>query len=416
MIKIKYNITQIKLFSILYAFGLFFMLMLNETAFLSDAFSGWFFYFVQVGIICIGVIDIVLTAKKIRKDVAVQYFHFISAYLLMTLWSILIVLFTHSTSLEIVVTTGLYWIIPIFLSFILYIELKSKAVDLIYKVILLNYTCVIIRTAQVNGIGYFFNIDNYINNYGSMLEVHSVGLSIGLFLIYYYFLYNKYNKKLNWTFWVGIIYMLMCGKRIALIAFIIIVLVCRFVNSNKILLEKKRIRLYSIVLIIIAFLYLIMVKSGAFQAICIALNINPMSRFTTWDLLANQYSLSLLYLGKGIGFSMNYLNNYIISGGSNYWQIAGDVHNDILKTYIDIGCIPFIAYILWFIIGNINFYIKRNQIQTAYMLFLLTFYSVILMFTDNVMRYSLFLMALFLIPVVINDIEKRHKICSGDKV
>ena len=407
MLNIKYKLTHRSLFTFFYSFCLFGMLMLNGIAFFPGVFQGRISYFIQAVIIVLGAIDIGVSIKKIKKDSILQFVRIFMAYFLIFLWSMTIVYYKHSMDFEDVIVSELYWLIPIILAFVTFVELKVEAVELTYKVVLINYTCVIIRTIQVYGIGYFFKIENYLNNYGSMLEVHSIGLSIGLFLIYFYYLHKAYNKKLDWTFWLGIIYMFLCGKRIAMLAFFLVIFIYKLISSQESFLQKKKLKFYVIVLIGLVFLYLIMVKFGLFQMICTSMNINSKSRFETWDLLSDQYSLSPFYLGKGIGFSMNYLDRYIDSGKANYWRIAGDVHNDILKTYIDIGFIPFALYIIWFIKGNIDYYIKRNRIQTAHLFFLLILYTVILMFTDNIMRYSLFLLVLYLMPASMNEIEQQ---------
>lgn len=402
------NIFRIKIYSIFYSFFLFIILMLNEVAFFSGEFQGRTSYYIQLLIIILATIDIILVIQKIKKDTIYQYMRFIFPYVLLLVWSVFLVVLTHSIEMSEVIITGLYWIIPVFLAFVTFVELGTHAIELTYKVILANYTCVIFRCIQTYGIGYFFRIENYVNNYGSILEVHSIGLAIGVFLIYFYFLHNTYGRKLDWIFWFGIVYMFLCGKRIALLAFFLIILIYRYSESRKTILQKKKLRIYTIVLLCIAFLYLFLVRINLFQIVCSLLNINAMSRFETWDILSNQYSLSPFYLGKGIGYSMNFLNDYISSRGYGYWMIAGDVHNDILKTYIDVGFIPFIVYFVWFIRMNVNYYLKRKRVQTAFLFFLVTFYTVILMFTDNIMRYSLYLLVLYLVPVSMCAIEQKH--------
>ena len=113
-------------------------------------------------------------------------------------------------------------------------------------------------------------------------------------------------------------------------------------------------------------------------------------------------------MGNGVGFSMYYLKNLDGIYINDFLNKVGDVHNDILKTYIDVGFWGFIFYMWYLFVKNLKFFLRKNCVETASLYFLLMIYTVFLMFVDNIMRYDLYLMSLFLIPMVYKRCEEER--------
>lgn len=53
-------------------------------------------------------------------------------------------------------------------------------------------------------------------------------------------------------------------------------------------------------------------------------------------------------------------------------------------------------------------FFEKNLIKTGRLYFIIMIYTVILMFTDNIMRYDLYLMTLFLIPMLRKSNEEHE--------
>lgn len=197
-------------------------------------------------------------------------------------------------------------------------------------------------------------------------------------------------------------------KKIAIFAFVAIIFIYKFLKVKINIALKFKLKIFIGIVLIASFAYLIAVKYNLIQQILEIIGINTMTRIETWQELADYYDISPLFLGHGPGFTTYHFKSI---GGiyfNGHWNTVGDAHNDILKAYIDFGFICFVLFISFFTVGNIRYYKKRMN-KTALLFALLITYTVILVFTDNIMRYDLYLIVLYMIPVVCatNEIHMR---------
>lgn len=398
---------KINLFAIIFSVLLFLDLMLQENAFLSSM-KGIWIYIINVLIILIGFCDYIIKKHTLSKKILKDYWHFLALFIIMTIYSLFFCLGKHKIPLDEMLTACLYWIIPICVSGIIFLQLKEDGIRIIYNVILLNYTFVIIKCLAVNGLGYFLKLSTYTNNFGSLLEVHPIGLTLPLFLIYFIVEHIEYGNKISWKLFVGVLYTFMCGKKIALLAFLCSIIVYKCLLFSKRQFSKNKLRILMVLIVVMAIGYLLAVQFDVLTAIALYFGVNFNSRLETWNALKDTYVISPLFTGNGVGYSMYYLKNLngvYINGVLNK---VGDVHNDILKMYIDVGFFPFIYYVWYLLIGNLNYFLKKNLIKTGRLYFIIMIYTVILMFTDNIMRYDLYLMTLFLIPMLRKSNEEHE--------
>lgn len=406
----KINI-RITVSSLLIMILLFFNLMLQENAF-SLNMRGIWIYLTDICIWCVGSLTYVLKKRSIGNREIKEWGGILFPFVVMTIYAIVLNSFINRMPYDEILTAGLYWIIPILVASVLYFSMKTSAINIIYNTILVNYFMVIVKCVSINGLLYLFKLSTYTNNFGSLLEVHTIGLTLPLFLIYFLFEHFQNKKKLNWTFWIGVLFTFMCGKRISLIG-VLVVLVCYYIlrkQPNR--LRKKELYIFMSIVFAMTFVYLLFVKYDGFLYVARVLNINTMSRIETWEALKDLYSISPFFMGNGVGFSMYYLKNLNGIYINGFLNKVGDVHNDILKTYIDVGFWGFIFYMWYLFVRNLKFYLRKNCVETASLYFLLMIYTVFLMFVDNIMRYDLYLMSLFLIPMVYKRCEEE----KGEKL
>lgn len=407
--RVKNKKLKISWFSFSLTILIFTNLLLQEDAFALNMRGRWI-YIVDIIILCLGFVDYLSKKRVVKLRDIKESFRFLIPYVVMTVYSLLLNLIVPKMPLDEIITAGLYWIIPILVGIVIYLDMGILGIYVIYNAILLNYFMVVLKCISINGIFYLFKLSTYTNNFGSLLEVHPIGLVLPLFLIYFLFEHYQNKSSLKWNFWVGSLFTFMCGKRIALLA-ILAVLGIYFVlrNSSK-RFEKRQLRLYMGTVFIMTFIYLVFVKYDVINLFAHAIGINTMSRLETWGALKDKYVISPFFMGNGVGFSMYYLKNLrgvYINGALNK---VGDVHNDILKSYVDVGLLFFVFYMWYLFIANLKFFLKKRCVDSALLYFLLMVYTVFLMFVDNIMRYDLYLLTLFLIPM---SYKKKEEKCAN---
>lgn len=391
------------------ALAVFIYLMLIEPVFFANVLEGRTAYFVQVIAILFCIINIVQYNKKIKMNSLRQYLLFALPYLILIVHSVMLVYWNHTMSMSGVFINSMYWIIPIVLSFFIFTTMGSSGVSTVYYSILLNYTAVIFKVIIVKGIEFVFNIKTYTGTTGGYLEVHMVGLILPMFLIYYIFCHFEYGQPIGFSFFVGLLYSLMVAKRIALfglavavIAYAVIKIIQKFKEIN-----YKILVLVSLAIVALCYTYVTLLKRGIVDYYVAKYNIDTMTRIETWNAFSNYYTLSSDFEGKGIGFSMEKLALWKGVFAYGDMQNVGDMHNDILKIYLEAGYYLFFVFFLCFFTLNLIYYIKKQYTKTAVFYFIMSIYSFLLMVTDNILRYTLFLVFFYLSVVVIQSKEKN---------
>lgn len=273
-----------------------------------------------------------------------------------------------------IITTTLYWLIPIFTMYSAVYLFSEKAVDYTFYALAINYV---------------FNIFvSIIKNDSGLLEVHSVTLTFGM-LILYYLLFNKDRKKLI----ISTVFFLLGFKRIAIIAIPLAILTYAMVNKkpNKV---KIIINMLAILTFATSFIYIYIIRSGFLDVLVLKFDINTMSRIQAYNYFNSYYTLSPDYWGTGVGFVMMHLK-----GLGQELHSIGDLHNDILKMYIELGFFGFFGFFINMIIFQTNRLLKMHY-KVGIIYFTILIYTLILCFTDNILRYNVYLIVFYMIPLV----------------
>ena len=199
----------------------------------------------------------------------------------------------------------------------------------------------------------------------------------GIFAIYY-----AYQKR--WKMYVlSALFMYLADKRIVLLA----VLVCLFVMGLLWLFRHDK-RLVFISwggVTGCIFLYLYLIASGTLEAFCWGANINTNGRVEMFGRMANEFSGS--FLGNGLGVVENLLGCWDI-------DVFANLHNDLLKLYIELGSIGLLAYLMSYFL---MFHLVGKKFGNSKMCFLLgiSIYTMLLYATDNVSIYVMYLLPMY---------------------
>ena len=287
----------------------------------------------------------------------------------------------------------IYWCIPIISMLCAGYLFKEDAIDITFYATIISYLFSIFQffmIYKIQGIIHFFT---YATMLGSPLEQHELVFSLGLFFIYYFLFEDKKVKNHKFKVFICAMFLFMGFKRIELVSIIIVSILYKFVLQGNNF--KIKVNIISIIILCICIIYISFIKSGGLDTFAQKYNIDFMSRLTAYDYFNKDYCLNLFYQGKGLGYVSYTLENV----GSLLFGI-GDLHNDILKYYIEMGCIGWILFFMNFILLQTKRILKKINIQIARLYFTLTLFTMIIIVTDNVLRYLQYMLVFFLIPYI----------------
>ena len=241
------------------------------------------------------------------------------------------------------------------------------------------------------------------------LEIHDITFLFGQFFIYYMMFAPKETRteKRIRLLSIGLclFFMLVGLKRSTLPA---VALMCVYVLIVRKMRRPDRwIMATGIALFLFFYLYLYLTRSGILVSFLESLGVDMMGRDVLWSLPNSYYELSPLW--KGLGFEK-------VTELVNMWCEAGYInrpyplHNDILRTFIELGALGFtlwsgIHYILYPI-----FWKKRYDTETSLLYMAILAYMTVTYLTDNTAFYFWSCIGLRMIPMSYSyRIFKREK-------
>lgn len=289
---------------------------------------------------------------------------------------------------------------------------KKRAIDILFKAAVINYSIIIIIFILQNGIANFF-VSTYETiilgdtQIKSILEAHEITFVFGLLFIFYLINDYKNNKK---KVLICFIYMLLGFKRIMilgiLLAVIFFILFGRMSKKNRYnKIFNKIILFISIGFLIISFIWLWVIKSGWLVTFSETTQINFMGRIEIYNLISKDYDISLSYAGKGLG--------YIAYWGEKNAKLTANIalHNGIIQMYVENGCIMYIMYVIYHLYYMAKKMVGRNKLIWVS---LYTF-TMICWMTDNVASYFNYLVVLnTLFVYLFNNIYSKEGVWSYD--
>lgn len=225
----------------------------------------------------------------------------------------------------------------------------SKAVDYSFYAACVMNGIVMIREALRFGLAksaldfiYALKTGNQ-QGFMSMVELHVVTYTFGLFIFYYIFASKYPLKKRICYIAVATLFVFTGFKRIIFASIVIGILVGAFLFKVK---NKKRfILLISIVLAVCSFAYVYIIRAGIFEHIMTTLNIDTKARVEMYNFVKDTYEFSPTYIGKGFDFVVRYLAYVKTLKIEFVGHTLTYIHNDILVRYIEMGFFPFCGWL-----------------------------------------------------------------------
>lgn len=227
-------------------------------------------------------------------------------------------------------------------------------------------------------------------------ELHDIGLTMPMFIIYYFEIERTASHRYLKAF-VALAISLVCLKRIALAAAVVVVLVSFFVRVKAGAKGRLIVRIFEWLLVALVCIWVFMTGTDIFNNLCAQYGINPMGRTATYAYFRNYLSFSPDFLGQGSDFTSWLLQSITntanrIDGAINIQAI----HNDVLRIYIENGpCL----FLFWAIYSSV--YIPRAVglrfgLDAERVALLVTTYAFIVYLTDNTTAYFCFQLSIYL--------------------
>lgn len=216
---------------------------------------------------------------------------------------------------------------------------------------------------------------------------------MGLFFLYYVFFENKNSKNHNLKIILSIICLFLGFKRIEIFALVVVCLLVNLIRKMGKANEIKIVNFISFFFIFVSIAYIIVIRAGILEDFSKKYDINFNTRLEAYKYFESDYNLSIFYSGKGLGYSMEKL---ALAG--NLLKGIGDLHNDVLKIYIECGCIFWIIYFVNFSILQVKRLKRIFNEDVSKLYFILMVFTYILYLTDNVNRYLIYILVFTMLP------------------
>lgn len=352
-------------------------------------------------IVIFGVIEIAITglicikSSKLNSLLATGIAEFVTPFFVVTVVSCVSAAVIHQTSNVGDITQSFIRAIQIAAVFIIAYNAVKKfgkiSLDILLIAGCISYATVILRV--ISG-----------ESDVSHLESHGFIETTGLLFIYYCLSksYSVSQKFVRCLLCAAIL--LLGGKRVAWlgIAWSLFVYFLFFKIKER---KDRIIKITMISYFAVAFIYLILIKNGYFSLILARLGVPDNMRLSFWNFFSDSYELSPFYLGRGIQYTDNRM---ILSSTKGALRITNNVgiHNDILRTYIGWGCIPFLYYYYNLFVRNLKKIKRRFNNANIWLYFAIVSYCFVNYMVDYMITYIPFNLCLFTIGLLIN-IEKQ---------
>lgn len=278
----------------------------------------------------------------------------------------------------------LFLIIPLLFAFSMYIFTDKDIFDMV--------------DAQMIGtcLTYFWISGRFLMRHGRAES--TLSFVFGLFFLYY-----LYKKKWGFVL-LTIIFLYLTNKRITLLAVLVVVMVMFFLK----LFRNDRRLVYTIWAVVEGGIggYIWLICSGAFTFVCRGFGIDTSGRVKIYAQIVNWLENPVQLFGKGLGTVEILLEQWKIKSFAN-------LHNDLLKFYIELGIIGLAVYLVSY---GVTYYLAGKKLgnEKMCMLLAMNIYSMVLFATDNVSIYIIYLIPFYSILFAILSPNQQSVVKKKD--
>lgn len=352
----------------------------------------------------------IIVIKNFEKKLA---FILLCPYIYMFLYSLLLSVTKKEITIKHVFSESMIPILMPLAAVCIYKCFRKYIFNAIFYAAVINYTIYIIEFIRIygtKGLLRFITLTESAPIGKKPLEVHELTFIFALLIIYYVWNINEKNNKIK--LFISTIYCILGFKRILILAIILSLIfhvIFRKIDSN----SKRKVYLNIIATLILIFsiIWIFMSATNFFTDIAHKYNIQLNGRDEITDILKGYYDLSILYIGKGIGFVHQRMLHYV---QHNEYAVTSGFHNDILRYYIDLGFIPCVFYLWYLIVRCINKFRKIFTIEVSEVYTMLLIMTIICWMTDNLSTYPnyLFVFNILILHIAYSEKNELNRILN----
>ena len=364
----------------------------------------------SVVIAMIGVVYFLIFFNTYKIDIFYQFLKKYMFFIAVMLAVSLIVYVADLSSVDVIkrgVEKITYQMITILAALSTVYIFRKQAIDYTCAGFLLFNFVALLMAVKSSGISaaladfiYFIQSKGDARGFMRLLELHEVIFSYGLFIIYY--AYKGLHDKRNFIFFtLCTLFFLLGFKRIGAGGLLLSLSIIPILRKMRYKSVRKLVRIISILLLIIGFLYVIIVQTGLFVRIMNELKIDMMGRQNLYQYINNYYRISPLFLGHGFGSVTRILQSAgnIKINDTTISKLTA-LHNDYVTMYVEMGFFGFLAWESYFLIYLRQFSEKYGR-DVLSIYFLMTVYLFTTYFTDNTALYFLVTIVFRIIPMCV---------------
>ena len=352
-----------------------FAILIFTLLFLILSIPGFFKYII---IAFFSVLLVISTRKNIKKNYLIILCPSIS-YAVLGLLSSMINGFFNIYSLKQLI----FLLLPALASIGVYTYYEQKNIDIVKIIFVATILCTLRLIPSFN------SVDLLESTYCFIYGIFSI-----------YFFYDRDYKRCVFSLTM----MILSHKRIVYLAAILCLFLLFILRRNVRQKVKKRICTFvSYLSIIISYIFVWLLDNGWIIIFFHKKGINSMGREYIWSHFSTDYVFNVSFLGKGVGYILNKID-YL-----NLGQYSGNLHSDLLASFIELGFFGFGLWLLSYIIMNRKIekmYLNDNDLCVVLMAFFI--FLIINYFTDNILIYIEFWFSFNLILLKIISTRRKY--------
>jgi len=278
-----------------------------------------------------------------------------------------------------------------------YSMFRRRAVQAIFAASVINYSVYIITCISKYGFLSVFDAGSD-NEASRLLEVHEITFVFGLLAVYLWItksgafrLQEKHQK-----FWLvtTVLLSLLGFKRILAAVMIVMILINALLKRQK---TPVLLMFATVMSILFCLIWCILCSSPiVMEWFGTNLGINLKGRNWIYANFYPYYELSATYIGGGIGYVQS-----MIGSMKNMFLLGHFIgfHNEILRLYIDLGCIPFLLYLTAVFPAAVYVILKHHGYRSAVCYYIFWMMTVFCSATDNLMTYPNYMLVFITITI-----------------
>lgn len=237
----------------------------------------------------------------------------------------------------------------------------------------------------------------------AQLEKIAYAHGMGIFLIYLVFTWKE-NRENKWFFIPALFFFSAGLKRSALLGMavgFVVAMVTRWLSQRG---KRSFAYVSGVIMLIVGLVYIWGLSVNIVDLVTERFHINTMGRSEIYSVMRNYYDFSVTFWGKGLGYVSYSISTGLIDVGN---QFRGDIHNDMLRQYIELGMFGFVMWLWSFFYWRIKRFMEGVDVRQGTLVLIVFVYCFICYMTENM--YYRFNTGLALAVVILSYAVQREE-------